>query len=175
MDWLSKVPPWLAALALVAIAGAFVFIAVKQPKHFRFAGLDFGRVQQADLSLDEAVIAFNLGKDSECPNGWKPFQPASGRMIVGAEPSDYPSYSDEEEKAVGGEKQVTLTVEQIPKHTHELIEDSAQTTGYLKAGEQRDGISSQVGNATHDRAMEVGDQAHNNMPPYIALYFCKKD
>lgn len=199
MDWLSKVPTWLAALALAAIAGAFVFVAVKQPDNFRFAGLDFGRVQQVDLSLDDAVIAFDRKRSSRCPKGWDLFEQASGRMIVGSGPhpentdqngntlSTYPSYSDNPKEAEGGEEKVALTVEEMPRHVHGLgligvsgielrdgnpKDNTVDFVWYLSGSSRlKEGLM-ETPNAIMKEAGK--GQTHNNMPPYIALYFCKK-
>jgi hypothetical protein len=42
VNWLSKVPSWLIALAMVITSMAFVYFLVAQPNRFEFAGLAFG-------------------------------------------------------------------------------------------------------------------------------------
>ena len=71
--------------------------------------------------------------------------------------------------STGGEANVTLTVEQIPSHYHALGNANSNFNpsygfGYLASvdgGEKR-----QIYNPT---ANTGGGQAHNNIPPYIAV------
>jgi len=170
VDWLSKLPSWLIALALVTIAGAFVVVAVKQPDHFEFAGLGFGRVHQADLSLDDAVIAFDRG---ECPDGWKKFEPAAGRMIVGAARSGYPSYSQDPEHAIGGEETVTLTIKQMPSHTHDFADMGLANDDSGSGQSDREWVN--VLKEIQPTLATGGGEPHNNMPPYVALYYCERE
>ena len=68
----------------------------------------------------------------------------------------------------GGEKEVTLTVDQIPPHSHQAMvsslagSDETITRGTTK-GVWRSLISS-----------TGGGQAHNNMPPYVGTYYIIK-
>lgn len=75
----------------------------------------------------------------------------------------------------GGEEEVTLTVEQIPRHNH----------GYYLAQGGRSIVSSSVGNNTGypylsnantlaDTSNEGLDQPCPNMPPYYALIYIMK-
>lgn len=123
-----------------------------------------------------------------CPKGWAPFREAGGRTIVGAGKhqnaglSEYPSYYDDPTHSVGGEELVTITLDQMPGHNHSIqglgnnngtgtdiqavnIGTAGSTMNRGVIGTMRDGYSWNTG----------GGQPHNNMPPYIALYFCKKD
>ena len=42
MDWVTRLPVWLMALALAGIAVAFIYVAIAKPPNFKFAGLEFG-------------------------------------------------------------------------------------------------------------------------------------
>lgn len=69
----------------------------------------------------------------------------------------------------GGEKEVTLTVEQIPSHIHELY---CSGTGGNSSSLQR-----VTNNGTWDAAKTKatgGGQPHNNMPPYVGSYYIIK-
>lgn len=73
--------------------------------------------------------------------------------------------------ATGGEKEVTLTVEQMPEHSH-LIPDDRVGTAITSA------TRLMYGNAKSCLWSETfstgGSQPHNNLPPYLALYFIMK-
>lgn len=80
----------------------------------------------------------------------------------------------------GGEATHTLTTSEMPSHTHD-VED---TTGQAKS-EAYNGSGSRswelldIGNANGtNRALRAratgGGQAHNNMPPYLAVYMWKR-
>jgi hypothetical protein len=78
--------------------------------------------------------------------------------------------------ATGGAATVTLTVDQMPKHTHDLSMASKQNTGsdystsYLGLGESGNT------NYTNDNPVKSagGGKSHNNMPPYLVVYMWKR-
>ncbi len=122
-----------------------------------------------------AIIAFysDKGKKS-CPENWSPYELAKDRFILGAG-GKYQTVGKP-----GGEETVTLSVAQMPGHGHSL---PYHTTGDEAPGK---GHGSPPSPYFKDRVLIVGpldkgsgetggNQPHNNMPPYIALYFCKKD
>lgn len=69
----------------------------------------------------------------------------------------------------GGEKEVTLTVEQIPSHSHTLY---AQTTGGSNSVVPR--VTSSGTWDNNKISSTGGGQAHNNMPPYTGSYYIIK-
>ncbi len=77
--------------------------------------------------------------------------------------------------ATGGEATHKLTVSELPKHTHRIKMGNAEGTAqrvmrYIDAGSAwwsgsgNDKLSEEIG----------GDAAHNNMPPYLAVYIWKR-
>ena len=71
---------------------------------------------------------------------------------------------------VGGEKEHTLTQNEMPVHHHTSMKRAESTDDYVKAGDRAWGIkagsaSDGVGYASSDTG---GGAAHNNMPPYYA-------
>jgi hypothetical protein len=132
-----------------------------------------------------AVVAFNRDRQrgSICPKGWTYFESAGGRFIVGAGEHDnglkvYPSYIENPTLAIGGEETHTLTLNEMPSHDH--------AGGNFKFLMSSDGYDTSRGRLDPTRgepnlrhigriAAEGGGQPHNNLPPYIALYYCVKD
>jgi len=93
-----------------------------------------------------------------------------GRFIVGVDDSDYGL------NATGGEKTHQLTTEEMPKHEHKL--KNAEGGKSLKGG--NDGwYNDYMRQDSYDDAWHTdyptltagGDKAHENRPPYYALYY----
>lgn len=83
----------------------------------------------------------------------------------------------------GGESEVTLTVEELPSHSHDVNDFSYNrwgvgVTGYNDtAGYNIPSIRGITGAGSTNglKAAPVGgDKAHNNMPPYLAVYMWKR-
>lgn len=77
--------------------------------------------------------------------------------------------------ATGGAAAVTLTLSQIPSHTHDLNVASADNTGSASTSQVVYGKPSGT-NYTNDNAMESagGGTSHSNMPPYLVVYMWKR-
>ncbi|GEM_PF-3436172 len=142
-----------------------------------------------------AVIAFETKEASQvCPDGWELYEPVKGRFIVGAGNhsnkdvkgealTNHVSYADDKGKAVGGAEQHVLKIPEIPAHGHKISAEKAPSGanmsdflgGSTAAFGLRRKFNSQPGKVfPHLLEDTGGGQPHNNMPPYIALYFCKK-
>lgn len=92
----------------------------------------------------------------------------------------------------GGEEKHRLTVEEtashthavpIPEHTHEFAWGTSlgtgSNTGKSLAGApyyfpNKGTVSTKADGVQVNAGAQGGNQPHNNMPPYISLYFCKK-
>lgn len=79
----------------------------------------------------------------------------------------------------GGEATVTLTEDQMPSHTHRYdlsygsVATSANSNGKIAAGAQNNAW--QYYSSSHTSIKNTGgSQAHNNMPPYLAVYVWKR-
>lgn len=96
---------------------------------------------------------------------WEQIQ---GRFLLGMS-SSYPAGSQ------GGEAEHTLTISELPNHTHSII-------GYSESGNDYSGSDAELSftyNTTKKgwsgRTASVGNnQAHNNMPPYLSVYIWKR-
>ncbi len=97
-------------------------------------------------------------------------------MIVGAGRhsnghTEYPAFKDKPKEATGGAEEVTLTEAQMPAHNHGGALMIPDGTLYGMNNDNRF-HNSGAGVTLHASG---GNRPHENMPPYIALYFCKKD
>lgn len=138
---------------------------------------------QAQVVPQDAVIAFDSANG--CPNGWTEFSDAAGRTIIGQGSGmvdeNGKSLSARKHRQHGGEEKVTLNVAQLPeKRLRVLFEkppyfiglNNSQDPGYtLRHG----GAGSGQGYSEFLTEPLGEGQPHNNMPPYVALYFCKKE
>ena len=145
---------------------------------------DFSRLAAIPLG---AVLPFDL--PDGCPIGWSFHLPSGGRFIVGAGP--HSNRSDNGQplatyrfRSSGGAETHTLTWDEMPTHDHggETGEATGADIWVNLATESRFTASKgpDIGldpqNSHKHPIAEAGrDNAHNNMPPYIALYFCKKE
>lgn len=116
-----------------------------------------------------AVIAFD--RPNGCPRGWSEFEDARGRTVLGANAERTHGYTARKFREIGGEEDVALTVEEMPNHKHSIqtpyIHGPGTVFGAVKGKPRAPYFQGQT-------LLSDGGQPHNNMPPYIALYFCKK-
>ncbi len=133
-----------------------------------------------------AVMAFDLPHG--CPKGWEAdISAAEGRMIIGVNGSSYklPYVDGRPEYSIGGSESHKLTIEEMPSHTHELAKDKSGSDFYVLRFVGGNNDSKENGAVTTGGGLpfygttsipEAGsDRPHNNMPPYIALRYCKKE
>jgi hypothetical protein len=95
---------------------------------------------------------------------WTAF--GAGRVMVGLNADDEDFDTVEE---TGGAKTHTLTISEMPAHTHTYVEDySTNAYGPNSTGIIKDGTRSKNTGSTG------GDTAHNNLQPYIVVYMWKR-
>ena len=94
-----------------------------------------------------------------------------GRTIVGVDPEDADFDTVEE---TGGEKTHTLTVAEMPKHTHPVYAVSTESTGTQKEGLRSTGRWYGNSSGAPNVANTGGDGAHNNLQPYITCYIYRR-
>ena len=194
-----RTTPFIAVAALAAvlgIAGGFLgaqFAGTQGEKGDTGAqGIqgDKGESGEPGISGElpkNAVVAFD--NSAGCPGGWEPFLAAQSRAIIGAtfgtgsEPglgnNEYGSALIERKyRDHGGAEAVILRLSQIPTHNHGLLLTMAAGPGadlhHYDNPSARDLIASSSIRPDAPNVAEGQNQPHNNMPPYIALYFCQK-
>jgi len=91
----------------------------------------------------------------------------SGRFVVGYDASN----SDYDVNDTGGSESVTLTVNQIPAHTHNI--NLAVRSFYQEPRNFGVGTDGSANNS-EDTGSTGGGQSHENRPPYYALCYIMK-
>ncbi|WP_312110763.1 phage tail protein [Brevibacillus reuszeri] len=78
-----------------------------------------------------------------------------------------------------GEASHTLTINEIPQHTHQVVASSANATATNPAGNTWAQVAEPYAQANSLTQMNPaaigtagGSQPHNNMQPYLAMHFC---
>ena len=113
--------------------------------------------------IGSIYISVNSKNPSEIFGGtWERIK---GKMLFGVDENDTDFSASGK---TGGEKEVTLTVEQMPKHNHLYDKGSnVNAAGYLVQVGYAGGVPSGSKGNVIDTG---GGQAHNNMPPYFTCY-----
>lgn len=150
----------------------------------------------SDATLPSGMVA---AFENKCPMGWDLFDRAGGRFVVGA---GHHANKDANGKQLtiyqkhglnGGEEEHRLAVEEmvshvhavpIPEHTHQFNWGTSQGAG-SNTGDSLAGapyyfprtapISIEAGGVTVNSGAQGGSKPHNNLPPFVALYFCQKE
>lgn len=111
------------------------------------------------------ITADNVNPSTWAGGTWEVF--ATGRTLIGVDSSQNEFNSV---LKTGGEKTHTLTIDEMPNHTHGLhiygtdkVSDYVENTLWGNAQAYNNFLSHTGGN-----------QPHNNLPPYITVYFWKK-
>lgn len=87
---------------------------------------------------------------------------ANGRTLVGVDENDTDFSSSEK---IGGEKEHTLTIDEMPKHRHNMNYGSSlggDGTGYAYSGTMGSGPAAML--------YAGSNQPHNNVQPYFTCY-----
>ncbi len=101
---------------------------------------------------------------------WEPYEPIAGRFPLAAGRG-----TDEREEGrsffsgdTGGEYEHQLTVAEMPTHNH----DYNDVRSKKKRGDFGDDEPTELRTDSKKTELRGGGEAHNNMPPYLALNFC---
>lgn len=134
---------------------------------------------KADGLPSGAVVAFLSSESEPCPgDNWEIYNDVKGRFIVGAGKGD--GLTLRELGKSGGEQMHILKGDELPSHNHDIYfslgEGGAAPLNWFNNAKTNNTVASQSrGPDTGGHQPFVGkNQPHNNMPPYIALYYCKK-
>lgn len=175
---IKQVSKWTFAGAVALIGFAFVgWLQIIRPL------IDDYIILQVEGLPAGAVVAFDSSDSQTCPGeNWKLFDEARGRFIVGAGHGENKELTPLKLGDEGGYEKHQLTLEEMPNHGHVL--EAPETIALQLWKDGSDGakrVLNRYGSPTEsinekyagDTTIKTG-KPHNNMPPYIALYFCKK-
>lgn len=143
-----------------------VYIYAAEPVSITIPTIHVGDQRQPFLEAVYPVGAIYLSTVATSPStlfGFGTWEQIQDRFLLAAG-STYAA------GATGGEATHTLTVEEMPSHNHTMTNRSAAAANYYNApprsaesGTTNTGISTVID-------YTGGDQPHNNMPPYLAVY-----
>ena len=112
--------------------------------------------------------------DNEDYSNWLGFtweRTAVGKVLVGIDSTDT---DFNEIGKTSGEKKVTLTVAQMPKHSHEVKYGTTANLG-LNSGTTGYKLNYENGGAQQLNAITAGGgEAHNNLQPYQVVAYWKR-
>ena len=134
----------------------------------------------ARLKLQKQAVPIGLialwGRPaSEIPAGWREYVNLRGKMPIGLDPDYVKKPEDSQDYQLnsllkqGGERSHKLTIEEMPRHSHNVENIPRVATdvdrGGLSSHFSLDDTTSRTSSSTG------GDQSHNNMPPYRVVQF----
>ena len=133
---------------------------------------DLGLAGSSMAFPDGAVIAFYLSDG--CPEGWKNFNLGAGRFIVGV---GRHTINDRYGELVhplkfgemDGDRKHKLSKDEMPMHTH-LYKFSSGNDSPLHTDVSEDEFGQK--DQTKETSESGKNISHNNMPPFLALYYC---
>lgn len=141
------------------------------------------KLEKEKQAVPIGLVAIWGKPENEIPEGWEEYTPMRGVMPIGHDPEYRKDENDAEDyhlntlKQKGGKRSHKLSVEEMPSHRHETVNDASgsdrDSKGYGSA------FTMDTDEITHNRRnlMSIepsgGDQPHNNMPPYRVVQFIK--
>ena len=131
-----------------------------------------GQLQGAGIFVSGMIVLWSGAADA-IPTGFalcdgnNSTPNLSGRLVVGYDASN----SDYDVDDTGGSESVTLTVNQIPAHTHNI--NLAVRAFYQEPRNFGVGTDGSANNS-EDTGSTGGGQSHENRPPYYALCYIMK-
>lgn len=98
---------------------------------------------------------------------------AAGKVLVGVDTNDIDFNTIGK---TGGDKAITLTVAQMPKHKHKITHRGwyGTTPGSGRTCMSNETISGDSPTPAFDCEEVGGTQAHNNVQPYMTVYMWKR-
>lgn len=96
---------------------------------------------------------------------------SQGRIPIGLDTSDTDFNTIGK---TGGEKEHTLTIDEMPQHEHKMFTGGGSAWTWTTSWSQNNGKNSWNGMAGNQMTLVGGNQAHNNMPPYIVMAFWRR-
>lgn len=144
--------------------------------------IDMGDVTAADLTASVFSAIYPVGSiymsatmnsaaQVEAAFGGTWVAWGAGRVPVGVDTNDTDFDTAE---GTGGEKTVTLTVDEIPSHDHEATNWTSGYSGGSQAGFKTILEGNYAPSGVKACQATGGGQSHNNLQPYITCYMYKR-
>lgn len=119
-------------------------------------------------------ISSNFNPNTSFGGTWERF--GQGRTLIGEGTGNDGSTSMSfTANSTGGEYKHKLTVEEMPSHKHRqhVAASTGNESGYQRYDFNGEG-NANLYDAMHDTRSQGGDTPHNNVQPYITVYFWKR-
>ena len=133
------------------------------------------RLEKQKQAVPIGLIALWGKPANEIPAGWREYVNLRGKMPIGLDPDYVKKPEDSQDYQLnsllkqGGERSHKLTIEEMPRHSHNVENIPRVVTdtdrGGLSSHFSLDDTTSRTSSSTG------GDQPHNNMPPYRVVQF----
>jgi hypothetical protein len=128
-----------------------------------------------------AIVAFKSSESDPCPGrDWEIFEEGKGRFLLGAGHQRGSELTQRILGDVGGEEEHTLSESEIPSHDHGMQFSLGEGGDHQLHWANHPSVGNKVaspspGTPPNTPDTSVGEgRPHNNMPPFISLYFCRK-
>lgn len=116
-------------------------------------------------------VVFMFDRSKGCPKGWEDLgSELRGRVAVAAlkDPTDRYGY-----RQTGGSETHVLSIDEMPPHDHSYTDVGPEMVNGIQFGQNGNrGVNWPA--RPKVTSSEGRGEPHNNMPPYVAFYFCKK-
>ena len=133
------------------------------------------KLEKQKQAVPIGLIALWGKPANEIPAGWREYVNLRGKMPIGLDPDYVKKPEDSQDYHLnsllkqGGERSHKLTIEEMPRHSHNVENIPRVVTdtdrGGLSSHFSLDDTTSRTSSSTG------GDQPHNNMPPYRVVQF----
>ena len=133
------------------------------------------KLEKQKQAVPIGLIALWGKPANEIPAGWREYVNLRGKMPIGLDPDYVKKPEDSQDYQLnsllkqGGERSHKLTIEEMPRHSHDVENIPRVVTdvdrGGLSSHFSLDDTTSRTSSSTG------GDQSHNNMPPYRVVQF----
>ena len=133
------------------------------------------KLEKQKQAVPIGLIALWGKPANEIPAGWREYVNLRGKMPIGLDPDYVKKPEDSQDYQLnsllkqGGERSHKLTIQEMPRHSHNVENIPRVVTdtdrGGLSSHFSLDDTTSRTSSSTG------GDQSHNNMPPYRVVQF----
>ena len=118
------------------------------------------------------IVAFDISDG--CPDGWKEFENAAGRTIIGIGTGD--GLTKRKYRKTGGEETQALTPRELAPHRHDTLLGTQPKYSIWSQGKKKEAVFGiKSGQIETGMTSPVGQgESFDIMPPFIVLQYCEK-